>query len=385
MSRVIARARVIPARASVRQIGSSLTLLLTLLSTGCAFAPGMNVEIDEGPKTSQEYRVVPVNAELIRDQRVTRDRRLSNLQANGLPSFDAAKMERDYRVGAGDILTIAVWGNPELSNESDERRTPQSGVVVGPDGRIFFPYAGLVPVIGMTVEQIRSAITQKLAVFMREPQVDVRMAQFRSQRVQVTGEVVQPGTVPLDNTSKGVLEALNERGGMSERASRRRVYLSRDGKRYEVDLDRLYGGEFGSFSPVLQSGDVIRVPDASEDQIVVLGAVEAPKSVPMIGDSLSAISAIAAAGGVSRTSARGSDIYVFRAAATGPPEAGPIQVFQIDMSQPQGLLFATHFILNPRDVVYVAATELSRFNSVGQQLLPTLQDIFYVDRLTGGN
>ena len=67
------------------------------------------------------------------------------------------------------------------------------------------------------------------------------------------------------------------------------------------------------------------------------------------------------------------------------PEDEQIQVFQIDMSQPQGLLFATNFILQPRDVVYVATTELSRFNSVMVQLLPTLQEIFYVDRLTSDN
>ncbi len=353
--------------------------------SGCALAPGMHVKIDEQKQQEGNYRVVPVSAALIREQRQNETRLRSGDNSRGLPSLNPAVGGRPYLVGPGDVLTVKVWGNPELAGREDAARAEGDGVEVAPDGQIYFPYAGLVTVGGKSVEQIRALLTQRLAVFLRSPQLDVRIAAFRSQRVQVAGEVLRPGVVALDNTAKGVLEAITERGGLSERASRRRVYLSRGDARYQIDLNGLYGSDSGSASPYLQPGDVIRVPDTSEDQVVVLGAVEAPTSVPMSGDSLSAISAIAAAGGVSRSTARGSDIYVFRASSLLQPEAGEIQVYQIDMSQPQGLLFATNFVLHPRDVVYVATTDLSRFNSVMQQLLPTLQEIFYVDRLTGKN
>ena len=360
-------------------------LLFASLCSGCAFAPGMHVKIDEEDESEGNYRIVPVSADLIREQCTYESKRRIGSKSRGLRSLDPSHSSRPYLVGPGDVLTVKVWGNPELAGREDAARTEGDGVEVGPGGQIYFPYAGLVTVGGLSVEQIRALLTERLGVFVRSPQLDVRVVAFRSQRVQVTGEVMQPGVVALDNTSKGVLEALTERGGLSERASRRRVYLSRGDARYEIDLDRLYGGDFGSTSPYLEPGDVIRVPDTSEDQVVVLGAVEAPKSVLMSGESLSAISAIAAAGGVSRNTARGSDIYIFRASGLLRPEAGEIQVYQIDMSQPQGVLFATSFVLHPRDVVYVATTELSRFNSVMQQLLPTLQEIFYVDRLTGSN
>lgn len=372
------------ARDRVTGLRNAALLLFSLLAAGCAFAPGMHVEIDEENTGNDNYRVLPVTSTLIREQREFRTRRVTALHANALPVQDPSRSDRDYRVGPGDVLTVQVWGNPELARNS-EGGTAESGVVVGPDGTIFFPYAGTVAVGGMTVDQVRTLLTEKVGVFIRSPQLDVRMGAFHSQRVQVTGEVAQPGLVALDNTAKGVLEALTERGGLTERASRSRVYLSRGTKRYEINLDRLYGGERGSASPALQAGDVIRVPDAAEEQIVVLGAVVAPMSVTMVGESLSAISAIAAAGGVAKTSGRGSDIYVFRAAPGTVPEAGPIQVFQIDMSQPQGMLHATNFVLQARDVVYVAATDLSRFNSVMVQLLPTLQEIFFIDRLTDSN
>ena len=362
-----------------------IALLAAALCGGCAFAPGMHVKIDEQPEANSTYRVVPVDAALIRELRQHDTKLRTGARSRGLPALDPSRSNRAYLVGPGDLLTVKVWSNPELAGRDDPSHAEGDSVEVGPDGQVYFPYAGLVKVGGLSVEQIRALLTERLGVFVRSPQLDVRVAAFRSQRVQVTGEVVQPGVVALDNTTKGVLEALTERGGLSERASRRRVYLSRGDTRYEIELDRLYGSDGGSTSPELQPGDVIRVPDAGDEQVVVLGAVEAPASVPLAGDSLSAISAIAAVGGVSRGTARGSDIYVFRASSAQQPEMGEIQVYQIDMSQPQGVLFANNFVLHPRDVVYVATTDLARFNSVMQQLLPTLQEIFYVDRLTGSN
>lgn len=374
----------------MKPLASLGIVLVATLAAGCALAPGMHVEVEPGEVAQVGYQVVPVTATVIREQRVAVSTRAAQVDPNALPVQDSLQAVREYLVGPGDVLSVVVWDHPELtslassssSSSSSERRAPDDGIEVGPDGRMFFPYAGLTLVGGLTVDQIRQLLTERIGVFARAPQVDVRVISHRSQRVQVTGEVVQPGTVALDGTSKGVLEALAERGGLTARASRRVVYLSRGTTRHEIDLDRLYGGQLGSISPSLMPGDVIRVPDSSGDEVVVLGAVEAPRSLPVIGDSLSAISAVAAAGGVSKTSAKGSDLYIFRAPDLRQTEPGPIQVFQIDMTQPQGMVLATNFILLPRDVLYVASTGLSKFNSVMVQLLPTLQEIFYIDRLT---
>lgn len=360
----------------------TLALSLALFSTGCAFAPGMHVNVDPDDSVEKNYRVIPVTAKVLEEQHMWEQTQASAMRTWGLPVLDPALPTREYRIGPGDVLAVMIWEHPELMSPYGERRAPGDGIEVGADGRIFFPYAGLTKVSDLTLDQIRALLTQRLSVITKSPQVDVRVVAYRSQRVYVTGEVVQPGVVSLDTAPKGLIEALAERGGLTERASRRRIFLSRGKGRYEIDLRRIYGGVEGAVNLALKSGDVIRVPDTSEDQVLVLGEVTTPRALPLPGDTLSALSAIAQAGGVSRLSARGSDIYVFRASDSLEPDKEATQVFQIDMRQPQGMLYATHFELRPRDVVYIATTGLSKYNSVVQQLLPSLQEIFYIDRLT---
>lgn len=373
-----------PVVSSRRSLRARLTqvMVLALLCTGCAFAPGMHVNVDPKEQSEGNYELIPVTSTVISQQHLWEQTHAQAMRTWGLPVMDPALATREYRIGPGDVLAVVVWEHPELTNPYGDRRAAGDGTEVGPDGRIFFPYSGLTKVSELTLDEVRALLTRQLSVITRKPQVDVRMVAYRSQRVQVTGEVMEPGVVTLDSTPKGLIEALAERGGLNERASRRRVYLSRGDARYEIDLRRIYGSALGAVNLALKPGDVIRVPDTSEDQILVLGEVATPRVMSLPGDSLSALSAIAEAGGVSKASSRGSDIYVFRASDKLEPEGEATQVFQIDMRQPQGVLFATNFSLRPRDVVYVASTGLSKYNSVVQQLLPSLQEIFYIDRLT---
>jgi polysaccharide export outer membrane protein len=376
---------VVVKRSLVRNAGriglGALACTLVVFSSGCAFAPGMHVNVDPKKAVEGNYRIIPVTSTVLGEQRAWEQTRAAAMRTWGLPVQDPAAPTREYRIGPGDVLAVTVWEHPELSNPYGEKRAAGDGIEVGVDGRVFFPYAGLTKVSGLTLDDVRALLTRKLGVIARSPQVDVRVVAFRSQRVYITGEVVQPGVVALDTAPKGLIEALAERGGLNERASRRRIYLSRGKARYEIDLRRIYGGELGAVNLALKSGDVIRVPDTSEDQVLVLGEVTNPRAMPLPGETLSALSAIAEAGGVSRLSARGSDIYVFRASDSLEPDRKATQVYQIDMRKPQGMLFATHFELRPRDVVYVASTGLSKYNSVVQQLLPSLQEIFYIDRI----
>ena len=52
------------------------------------------------------------------------------------------------------------------------------------------------------------------------------------------------------------------------------------------------------------------------------------------------------------------------------------------MTQPDSLLLATHFQLQPLDVVYVGTAGAVQFNRVIHQVLPTLQTLFYLKQLT---
>ena len=57
-------------------------------------------------------------------------------------------------------------------------------------------------------------------------------------------------------------------------------------------------------------------------------------------------------------------------------------LYRLDMSSAVGMLVAGEFELQRRDVVYVGASAFSKYNSIINQLLPTISAVFQVDRLT---
>lgn len=130
-----------------------------------------------------------------------------------LPGGGAAATEPyRYRVGPQDVLRILVYDHPELSNPAGTA-VQSSGRVVRSDGTVYFPIAGRVRAAGRTVDEIRDDIAKGLAPQIRNPQVDVSVLEYRSQRVTVAGAVRSPGVVSITDVVSTVLDAIAAAGG----------------------------------------------------------------------------------------------------------------------------------------------------------------------------
>jgi polysaccharide export outer membrane protein len=380
-----------------------LIVLATIFAiAGCTnVIPGLNV--DEGhagghayhvveSKDNTGYAVVPGSPQFAYDVVAITPESLSDLvagagaddapPASALKPLAPAEVPPEYKVGPGDVIFITVWDHPELTlaNGSQVTDFVNGGRLVAADGTAFYPFVGTFTVAGKTTEQLRQEITKSLARVIEQPQVGVRVVAFRSKRIQVTGEVISPGTVTLDDTAKGVLQAISERGGLTPLASRRRVLLVRGGKTYTVDLAALLTGSRPGENIALAPGDNIQVPDQSGDQVFVLGAVLKQQPVIIQQDSMTLIQALTSSGGLDNLRARDSGVLVFRRSRESAARR-PI-IYTLDMSNPQGMLLAGEFPLKPRDVVYVKATAFAQYNAVIAQLLPTVQTIFEITDAT---
>lgn len=350
-------------------------LIPALVVSGCALIPGLRVS-EARLSAPEAYQLVHLTAEAVVQARAAP---VPADAGEGLLAVTPGRPASEYVIGPGDVLTVIVWEHPELTNPTGEFRDPVSaGRLVGADGTLFYPYAGQVRVAGKTSAQVQVELAAALARVIKSPQVEVRVVGFRSQRIQVTGEVRQPGLVTLDDMPKGVLEAINERGGLSENASRREAVLVREGEVHRVRLAGLLSGARPGSNPQLRPGDLVHVPHASEDQVFVLGEVGKPAPVPIQNGFMTLTEALTASGGLDRLSANDSGVLVFRRGASGKVPT----VFRLDLSDPEGLLLAGEFELQPRDVVYVKATAFAQYNTVIHQLLPTISAIFQIDRLT---
>ncbi len=173
--------------------------------------------------------------------------------------IEAPTAVESYLIGVDDIVQVSVWRNPELGIT----------VPVRPDGKISVPLIGDVDAGGRTPADVAKDIQDKLATYVRDPQVAVILTDLRSHeylsRVRVTGAVRTPISIPY-RPGMTVLDAVLAAGGVTEFAAPDRSSLFRKtqegGTRsYEVRLDRILNRGDLSTNHTVAPGDVITVPE----------------------------------------------------------------------------------------------------------------------------
>ena len=152
--------------------------------------------------------------------------------------------------------------------------------------------------------------------------------------------------------------AINLAGGLDGDADLFDVRFTRGDDSTVVPLyEILFEGDLSKNYRV-QHGDVIHVAPNERRQVFVLGEVVEPQSLPVTNRPLSLTQALATVGGIQESRADGRGVYVIR--GTDSPEK--VDVYQLDISQAWALALGDQFILEPRDVVYVTAAPITRWN-----------------------
>lgn len=144
-----------------------------------------------------------------------------------------------YILDAGDTLRVNVFGEETLSGDFQ----------VGNDGFVAIPLIGDVKAKGLTINELKHAIEDKLSPdYLIDPQVSVDVLNYRP--FYILGEVNEPGSYPFVS-GLTVIEAVAMAGGFTYRAKTKEVLI----KRGEGE-----GSEFvASLDETILPGDVIRV------------------------------------------------------------------------------------------------------------------------------
>lgn len=282
----------------------------------------------------------------------------------------------DYRVGVGDTLVVIVWDHPELTMPAGEAGgSTEGGQRVQADGTFFYPYVGQVEAKGKTPAAIRDDLAEKLVKFIPDPQVEVRVAGYKSQAVSVTGEVEEPSRQALTDVPLTLLDAINAAGGLTERADPRKVVIRRNGETYTVDLQAFLEDGAGDNNPVLRNGDVVSVARVDLQEAYLLGQIVKPSTIDLTHENVSLTQALTRVGGLREDQADARGIFVFRDTPTG------ITVYQLDAANPTAFLVGTRFVILPQDVIYVTTAPLYRWNRTISAILPTLTTVRAVDTI----
>ena len=244
-------------------------------------------------------------------------------------SSSVASAPAEYRLGAGDVLRISVYQNPDLLLET---RVSEAGIVS-------YPLLGNIRLGGLSVTQAEKLITDglKSGNFIKNPQVTIAILQVKGNQASVLGQVNRPGRFPIETADMRLTDLLANAGGVAPTGGDQLVLSGvRAGKpfRAEIDLPTIFASGGENQDMLIQNGDVIWVDRAP--MVYIYGEVQRPG--PMrLERRMTLMQTLASGGGLNL---RGTEkgIRVHRKGAEGK-----VQMLQLPMDE----------ALKDGDVVYV--------------------------------
>lgn len=185
-------------------------------------------------------------------------------QGSASNSISAVNPDR-YRIEPGDKLSVELW-TPLHSKTSG---------VVTPLGTLNIDPVGDVPVQGILLRNFPTELEKILKGYYRSVKVYGNLIDVRNVKVQVLGEVKSPGAYELPGVM-GVLDAVGHAGGLTDKASIRKVDVMKDGKTigtFDYFKWRIFGDE--TQNPYVEPNEIVYVSVIS-NQVAIDGEVKRP-------------------------------------------------------------------------------------------------------------
>jgi polysaccharide export outer membrane protein len=275
-------------------------------------------------------------------------------------------------ISPGDRVSVTVWENVDsgLLAGVGQRVTSVDEVQVDQSGEMFMPYVGRVQAGGRSPEQLRLEITEDLAEQTPDPQVEVRRVAGDGSTVSVMGGVTRPGVYPIEAPTRRLSSMLALAGGVASVADVAQVRLERGGQTGRIWLQDLYDNP--RLDVALRGGDRIIVEE-DRRSFTALGASTQQARVPFNKRDMSALEAIAAAGGLDGRSADPTGVFIFRQERSDIANrvlgrgdlVGPQRMaYVLDLTRPEGLFSAREFIIRDEDTIYITEAPFAAWSRV---------------------
>lgn len=264
----------------------------------------------------------------------------------------------------GDVLTISVFEvGYSLFGTSDggagEGRSGKGSTRTFPPfrvpetGVIDFPYAGQIPIAGLTPMAAAGRIERGLRGKSQFPQVVAAFEPGPGHTIMIDGEVARPGRVPLSEAGERLLDVVALAGGSKARPADTVVKLTRSGELSMARLDEI--GATDRRNVVLTPGDHVELSKEVRS-ITVLGAARSVAEIAFDRSELTLDQALARAGGLNDDKADPTGVFIFRIERReeGGAWAEKPVIYRLSLLDPAGYFAAQRFQMRERDVMLVA-------------------------------
>lgn len=222
-------------------------------------------------------QTVAFSAQSSADISTTNEQKRSVLKEMLGARADSLPSEEEYVIGYGDILTVSIFEEGDMSvsaptnADTDAQETEQppsagSGTPVMMDGRISLKHIGDVEVVGLTLTEFADYLKRLYSTIYDDPIVTTTLAQSKSLRYTVMGEVKAPGIFSLE-FPMNLVQIVARSGGFTEWASKtitvvRKIIKEEDkalfkGHTLIFDYDNFISGKALDKNIIIRSNDII--------------------------------------------------------------------------------------------------------------------------------
>ena len=238
---------------------------------------------------------------------------------------------------------------------------------INPVGDVTIPYAGQVMILDKTKEEAQVFINNVLKTYYQEPETIIKIEQYKSAYVYITGAINRPLSILLSEQPLKLLDALIKAGYVKDQKSYSKTALLRRGKEvYEIDLYQLLNLNNTDLDVYLRKEDVVHVSESDTDQAYAFGEFTTSGPIAVYKDLT--LTELLATKGINKATAKTKSIYVLREDLT---KFLHVDIFTLNLNNPAAFIAANNFYILPNDIVFIPQTKLVKWNNVISLLTPS--------------
>ncbi|WP_043970943.1 MULTISPECIES: polysaccharide biosynthesis/export family protein [Acinetobacter] len=356
-------------------------LAVSLSTVSCAITSGLqtyDLPSEGSYKTDQGANIAVV--QLTQENLLNQINEKNSPQKNLGPLFNTQHYQ--YRLSAGDVLSIQLWAYPEITppvnNINNTESAQASGYPIDTSGNVQLPLVGQVHVAGKTLPEINRFLHSQFAKYLKAPDIVVRVLSYEGNRYFVNGQVMRSGQYTLKDQPISLYTALSMAGGIkTETGDSTAIQLIRNGLTYDLDLISLEKNGYSLHKLLIQPNDTIFVNTKQNQKLYVMGESSRSQAISLRDQGMTLSDVLGESEGINPYSASAARIYVMRTDLNTHKST----VYHLNLSNFGNLALANQFAMQKNDIVYIDATGLTRWQRIMNQVIPFSSALYSFDRL----
>ena len=345
-----------------------LFILILFFFNNCTILPGINKSPNKKNPNKKlqpsEYSINDVKINIIKINELSDEEinKYSKNQINDLVNevknySEVYDYKYEYILGTSDAISIDLTDTDDLD-----------GVYkIDQAGMIDLPFIGKIKLDELTLNEAQNLLLQIIKNFYKNPDLQVGIEEFNSNKVYIVGAVRNQTTISLNEQPLSLIEAAIEANfnpSAEDKLFGTSGLLRREGKVYKINLINTFKNKDEKENFYLKKNDVIFI-DKNSNSIHVFGEVSQPGTY--YPDMNYSLTELVSSVGINQLTANAKKIYVIREKFESFLE---VDVFQLDIRNPVNLIAGQKFTIKKGDIIFIPTAEITKWNRTISLLVP---------------